>query len=212
MIKSLLLNLLLIVLFSSCSKWFEVKTGNGQTYIKDFQTEIIEASVDDWKVGKSRKQLVSKGFKFKIKIPKIKPVDAQKLYRVVGVDSYILKPYNLETVTRILNRAIQDKHFPSDYLKKVQEGKKLLFSGKIEESVVFFNEAIDLYALLKVVPLMIISCGKRKGSICSCLLNLSSILPSAGNIPALLAIIGASMSTSIEIFKSSVILFRVVSS
>lgn len=89
--KKLLLNSLFIILITSCSKWFKVKSGNGQTYIEDLKSEIMVVSTDDWKVGKRRKQNVSKGFKFKIKIPKIDKKDAKRLYAIGGIDSWIFK-------------------------------------------------------------------------------------------------------------------------
>lgn len=81
----------LLFILPSCSKWFKVKTGNGQIYIEDFHTHLIEAKVDEWKVGKNREKVISKGFRFKIKIPKIHKDDAKKLYQKGGVDSYIFR-------------------------------------------------------------------------------------------------------------------------
>ncbi len=59
------------------------------------------------------------------------------------VDSYILKPYNVDTLQRILSVAILEKNFPSDYLKYIQSGKEYLFDGKFEEAKNEFEAAIS---------------------------------------------------------------------
>jgi hypothetical protein len=51
----------------------------------------MKTSSDDWKVGKKRNKLVSKGFKFQIKIPKIDKKYAKKLFSIGGIDSWIFR-------------------------------------------------------------------------------------------------------------------------
>lgn len=52
------------------------------------------------------------------------------------VDSFIIKPYTIQSIQENLTSTIMQKIQPSDYLIKVEEGKALIKSGK-------FNEAID---------------------------------------------------------------------
>lgn len=60
------------------------------------------------------------------------------------VDTFIIKPYTLEVLRRSLLKAAMAKVKPDDYAKKVEEGKVLLNSGKLEESIAIFKEAITL--------------------------------------------------------------------
>ncbi len=59
------------------------------------------------------------------------------------IDSYILKPYNVDTLQRILSVAILEKNFPSEYLKYIESGKKYLFEGKFEQARDEFKAAIS---------------------------------------------------------------------
>jgi hypothetical protein len=86
--KILLLTLLLL---SSCSKWFDVKSGNGQMYVSELTGEVFDLSVDKWSVGKDREIEVSKGFSFKVKIPKIKPKNAKKLFKKSKANAWIFR-------------------------------------------------------------------------------------------------------------------------
>jgi CheY-like chemotaxis protein len=60
------------------------------------------------------------------------------------VDTFIIKPYTLETLKRTLTKAAIAKLFPSMYVQLIEAGKVLLFAGKIDESIVKFNEAAKL--------------------------------------------------------------------
>ncbi len=60
------------------------------------------------------------------------------------VDRFILKPYTIGAFTQTLAFSFIDKLFPSAYRRKVEEGKELLFSGKVDESLVVFEKAMDM--------------------------------------------------------------------
>ncbi len=60
------------------------------------------------------------------------------------VDSFIIKPYTMETLTQGLISAYLTKLHPSDYMKKIEEGKKLLFENKLDEASAIFEEAKEL--------------------------------------------------------------------
>jgi two-component system chemotaxis response regulator CheY len=60
------------------------------------------------------------------------------------VDSFILKPYTLETLRAGLVNAVLAKIRPSQYLLVIREGKKLLFTGDPEAANKKFEEAIPL--------------------------------------------------------------------
>lgn len=50
------------------------------------------------------------------------------------VDSFIIKPYTLESLERaLLNAAIQ-KISPSEYVMRIEEGKELMLQGKLVEA------------------------------------------------------------------------------
>jgi tetratricopeptide (TPR) repeat protein len=60
------------------------------------------------------------------------------------VDSFILKPYTLETLKSGLVNAVITKIFPSEYIKTIRKGKEELFSGNLDQSIKTFEEAIKL--------------------------------------------------------------------
>jgi len=57
------------------------------------------------------------------------------------VDTYILKPYTIEIFRQSILRATISKIAPSDYMKKIEEGKKLLLEMKPDEAKTLFEEA-----------------------------------------------------------------------
>ncbi|MEI8346764.1 MAG: response regulator [Pseudomonadota bacterium] len=61
------------------------------------------------------------------------------------VDSFILKPYSAQTLKNTLMTSALDKFHPNPYVKAVEEGKVLLYSGKPEESLVIFKKAMTLH-------------------------------------------------------------------
>jgi DNA-binding NtrC family response regulator len=62
------------------------------------------------------------------------------------VDTFIIKPYTIETIRQSLLKAAIAKIYPSDYMKTVEEGKKLLFGGKVDESIPILEKAMTMSA------------------------------------------------------------------
>jgi CheY-like chemotaxis protein len=60
------------------------------------------------------------------------------------VDTYILKPFSLETLKMNVLKAAILKLKPSPYLKVIEAGKELLTAGKIDEALVQFETAKKL--------------------------------------------------------------------
>jgi CheY-like chemotaxis protein len=60
------------------------------------------------------------------------------------VDSFILKPYTLETLRAGLVNAVLAKIRPTEYIKVIREGKKLLFAGDAPGAMKLFEVAIPL--------------------------------------------------------------------
>jgi hypothetical protein len=85
--------LFIILIFSiqSCTKWHEVKEGNGILYIDNAESEIHSLSETQWKVGKKKNKTISKGIRFKFDIPKISSEGALKLSKKHRVDSWIFR-------------------------------------------------------------------------------------------------------------------------
>jgi two-component system chemotaxis response regulator CheY len=62
------------------------------------------------------------------------------------VDTYILKPFTMEVLRNSILEVALQKINPSDYLKKIEEGKSKLESEKLDEAIKLFEEAIELDA------------------------------------------------------------------
>ena len=60
------------------------------------------------------------------------------------VDSFIIKPYTVQSLERSLVTAVINKLYPSKYMKKIDEGKKLLLDGSYEQALDVFDEAMKL--------------------------------------------------------------------
>jgi len=60
------------------------------------------------------------------------------------IDTYIVKPYTIETIRQSIVKAAITKVYPNDYQKTVEEGKKQLFEGKVDEAMKTFDKAITL--------------------------------------------------------------------
>ena len=60
------------------------------------------------------------------------------------VDSFILKPYTLETLKGGLVNAVIAKIYPTEYIKAIRKGKDQLFGGNVDEAVKTFQEAAKL--------------------------------------------------------------------
>tara|TARA_Y100000780_G_scaffold132772_1_gene119420 strand:- start:132279 stop:133583 length:1305 start_codon:yes stop_codon:yes gene_type:complete len=60
------------------------------------------------------------------------------------VDSFIIKPYTVQSLEKSLVTAVINKLYPSKYMKKIDEGKKLLLEGDYEKALEVFDEAMKL--------------------------------------------------------------------
>lgn len=60
------------------------------------------------------------------------------------VDSFIIKPYTVNSLEKSLVNAIMAKVYPSDYMKLIEKGKDLLSQAKYDESYSVFETAIPL--------------------------------------------------------------------
>jgi CheY-like chemotaxis protein len=60
------------------------------------------------------------------------------------IDSFILKPYTINSLTESIVSAAINKLYPSEYRKVVEEGKSQLFGGKIDEAMATFERAIGM--------------------------------------------------------------------
>ena len=60
------------------------------------------------------------------------------------VDSFILKPYTLETLKSALVSAVIAKVYPTEYIKLIRKGKDELFGGKLDEAIKTFDDAMKL--------------------------------------------------------------------
>jgi CheY-like chemotaxis protein len=60
------------------------------------------------------------------------------------VDTFIIKPYTLDSLKRTLTKAAIAKLYPSEYVKAIEKGKAELFGGKVDEALKTFDHAITL--------------------------------------------------------------------
>ena len=58
-----------------------------------------------------------------------------------AVDTFILKPYTVKSLKETLTKSILNKIYPSDYIKEIEKGKDLLFSGNYKDSKKIFLAA-----------------------------------------------------------------------
>jgi CheY-like chemotaxis protein len=62
------------------------------------------------------------------------------------VDSFIIKPYTIQSIQENLTATIMQKIQPSEYLQRVEEGKELIKSGKFNEAITKLKEAAYLHS------------------------------------------------------------------
>lgn len=60
------------------------------------------------------------------------------------VDVYVIKPFTADSLRNTLIKATLAKINPTDYQKKIEEGKELLAQGKPDEAIEIFQEAKEL--------------------------------------------------------------------
>jgi len=103
--------ILLIFSIQSCTKWHEVREGNGILYVHKAESELHTLSETQWEVGKKRNKTVSKGVRFKFDIPKISSDDSLKLTRKHGIDSWIFRVVKLTRGRkRVLGNIVYSLH------------------------------------------------------------------------------------------------------
>lgn len=61
------------------------------------------------------------------------------------VDSFIIKPYTIQSIQDNLLSTVVQKIRPSEYIQKVEDGKKLINEGKYEEAIVALKVAINMH-------------------------------------------------------------------
>jgi CheY-like chemotaxis protein len=59
------------------------------------------------------------------------------------VDTFIIKPYTLNTLRNALANAVNMKLHPNKYLQLIEAGKELLFKSNYDEAIKTFEEAMD---------------------------------------------------------------------
>ena len=60
------------------------------------------------------------------------------------VDSYVIKPFTVESIQENLVNTIADKVKPSKYIVTIEEGKELITQGKYDEAIAKLQEALPL--------------------------------------------------------------------
>jgi CheY-like chemotaxis protein len=60
------------------------------------------------------------------------------------VDTFIIKPFSLDTMKKAVARTVYAKINPTTYMQTIEEGKQLLFEGKYRDAAETFKKAIDL--------------------------------------------------------------------
>ncbi len=89
--KCMIKLLLFIFLLFSCSKFHEVERKNGIYFIKGVYSEIDSAKNIEWKVGRQRESIVSKGIRFSFTIPKVDSSGRTILKKKHGIDSWVFR-------------------------------------------------------------------------------------------------------------------------
>ncbi len=58
------------------------------------------------------------------------------------VDTFIIKPFSLDTMRKAIGQAVTLKLHPSRYLRLIDEGKELLFKGEYSKAIEIFAQAM----------------------------------------------------------------------
>lgn len=62
------------------------------------------------------------------------------------VDSFIIKPYTIQSIQDNLISTVSAKVKPSEYMLKVEDGKNLINAGKFPEAIIVLKKAIELHS------------------------------------------------------------------
>ncbi len=89
----------ILILFTllSCTKYNEVKKGNGLHYIENMYSKIDQVKEVNWKVGRKKNVDISKGLRLYVSMPNISPDGRELLEMKYGINSLI---YRLNRVRR----------------------------------------------------------------------------------------------------------------
>lgn len=60
------------------------------------------------------------------------------------VDSFIIKPYTVQSLEKSLTNTVIGKLYPSEYVQTIEKGKDALFAGKYDVALTLFEDAIKL--------------------------------------------------------------------
>jgi CheY-like chemotaxis protein len=60
------------------------------------------------------------------------------------VDSFIIKPYTVQSLEKSLVNAVINKLHPSEYAQAIEKGKELMFAGEYDQAMDVFDEALLL--------------------------------------------------------------------
>lgn len=61
------------------------------------------------------------------------------------VDSFIIKPYTIQSIQENLVTTVTNKVKPSPYVQKIEEAKELLFKGKVDDAEAILKEAKKMH-------------------------------------------------------------------
>ncbi len=61
------------------------------------------------------------------------------------VDSFIIKPYTVQSIQENLIATVANKVKPSDYIQKIEKAKALLLNKNFDEALVILNEAVNMH-------------------------------------------------------------------
>lgn len=116
--------LILILIFSSCQKYSQFKDVNGHITILPTESKIEELSIVKWRVGPKRKQLLSKGIEFRLRLPVLSKDGLQHLLEESKVNAWLV------TVRR--NNRIREEVIERAYIPLVVPGSdKSRFKARI---------------------------------------------------------------------------------
>ncbi len=61
------------------------------------------------------------------------------------VDSFVIKPYTVQSIQENLISTVSSKVKPSEYIQKIDQAKTFLAAGKVDEALVVLNEAKKMH-------------------------------------------------------------------
>ena len=82
---------LILFFLISCSKFYEVEKKNGIYLVRQVYSEITKANDVEWKIGRKREEVISKGMRMTFTLPKIDDHGQTLLRKKYGVDSWVFR-------------------------------------------------------------------------------------------------------------------------